>query len=124
MRGVGRSTIVGERKSFPCQIAAFANGSIAHGIELDDTHSGTSAHPGSVVFPAALAVSERMDLGGEDFIPAAVAGYELMIRIGEAAGPSNISVGVFILRQFVEFSDLRSLVLVFYRYRLKRHLTQ
>ena len=86
--GDGDATVVGEADGSPTPAAAFANGTIAHGIELDDTHSGASLHPGAVVIPAALAVGETEGASGEELLEAVVSGYECMIRIGRAADPA------------------------------------
>jgi 2-methylcitrate dehydratase PrpD len=69
--------------------SALANGTSAHAIEMDDVNNEASLHPGVVVFPAALATSERVGGAGEKFIEAVVLGYEVMIRLGRALGPEN-----------------------------------
>jgi 2-methylcitrate dehydratase PrpD len=66
--------------------AVFANATTAHGIELDDTHDESLSHPGAVVIPAALAISEKNRLDGKAAIEAIVAGYEAQCRIGSCAG--------------------------------------
>lgn len=86
--GSGPASVCGEGDGFPAPAAAFANGTIAHGIELDDTHSGASLHPGAVVFPAAMAVAEQEDADGETFLSAVIGGYELTARVGRAANPT------------------------------------
>jgi 2-methylcitrate dehydratase PrpD len=88
--GGGPTTIVGESDGGPPAIAAFANATVSHGIELDDTHSGSSTHPGSVVVPTALAVAEREGATGREFLDAVVAGYELLTRIGRAGDPAKL----------------------------------
>lgn len=85
---MGASTVVGNEQRSPAPGAAFTNGTITHGIELDDTHSGASLHPGAVVLSTALAVGETQGATGTELLEAIVAGYELMIRIGRAADPS------------------------------------
>lgn len=87
--GDGDSTIAGGGK-VPIPAAAFANGTIFHGIELDDTHSGASVHPGAVVIPVVLAVGEAEGSSGRDALEAMVAGYECMVRIGRAANPASL----------------------------------
>ena len=86
--GDGPATLVGEPTGAPVPAAAFANATVGHGIELDDTHSGSSTHPGVVVIPAALAVAEQEDASGREFLGAVVAGYEFLIRVGRAADPA------------------------------------
>jgi len=69
--------------------AAFLNGGAGHVVEQDDIHRSSIIHAGTVVIPAALAVSEWKKLSGKDFITAIVVGYEVCYRIGEAVSPSH-----------------------------------
>lgn len=65
--------------------AALANATIAHSIELDDTHIPSLSHMSAVTFPAALAVAEARGASGRDFLLAYIVGCEVMGRIGRAA---------------------------------------
>jgi len=67
--------------------AALANGTSAHAFELDDYHNA-KLHAGAVVVPAALAMAEKLDAGGEALVTAIAAGYETMIRSSLALNPS------------------------------------
>src|SRR6266581_5645566 len=74
--------------------AALANGTQVQGFELDDVHRAGVLHVGAVVLPALLAVAElRRSLGGEEFLAAAVAGYEIGPRVGLCMGPEHIGQG-------------------------------
>jgi 2-methylcitrate dehydratase PrpD len=74
--------------------AALANGTQIQGFELDDVHRAGVLHVGAVVLPALLAIAElRRNLGGEEFLAAAVAGYEIGPRIGLCMGPEHIGQG-------------------------------
>jgi 2-methylcitrate dehydratase PrpD len=64
--------------------AALVNGMIAHAVELDDDHRTSVLHPGTVVVPAALAMTERSGASGKTFLEAVVAGYEISTRVGDA----------------------------------------
>jgi 2-methylcitrate dehydratase PrpD len=64
--------------------AAFANGVLIHALDFDDTHPEALVHPTAVVLPAALAIGEREGLPGRDVLTTAVAGFELVIRLGAA----------------------------------------
>lgn len=68
--------------------AALINGTAAHAIELDDVTRGSSLHPGVTVIPAAIAVAERHAVTGRALLESIVAGYEVVIRIGEALDPA------------------------------------
>ena len=81
--------IIGTRDRAFHFYSALANGTSAHAIEMDDVNNEASLHPGVVVFPAALATSERVGGAGKKFIEAVVLGYEVMIRLGRALGPQN-----------------------------------
>ena len=67
------------------EYAAFVAGTSAHALESDDTHQASSSHPGSAVFPAALALAAAEGARFEAFAAACTAGYELMTRVGMAA---------------------------------------
>ena len=69
----------------PEEYAALVAGVSAHALESDDTHQPSSSHPGSAVFPTALALAESTEADFEAFAGAVVAGYEVIARIGEAA---------------------------------------
>ncbi len=86
-------SIIGYNRKTSPPLAAFVNGSLAHGIDWDDSHVAAIVHPGAVVIPAALAASEFMRSDGKKFITAVVAGYETMIRIGMAVQPSHSKRG-------------------------------
>ncbi|MEE8391666.1 MAG: MmgE/PrpD family protein [Anaerolineae bacterium] len=60
--------------------AAFANGYSANGIDIDDCAKYTRGHPGAQLFPAALAVSEKVGASGKDMLTAMVVGYEIAHR--------------------------------------------
>jgi len=66
--------------------AALANGTAAHGYEIDDIHLRSLIHPGAVTVPAVLAVAEARAASGKDVLAALVAGYEVGLRVGIAAG--------------------------------------
>ena len=80
----GRASVVGHRLATGSAWAALANGTAAHAIEMDDVTTESSLHPGTVVVPAALAVAEERGAGGVGFLEAVVAGYEVVIRAGNA----------------------------------------
>ncbi len=88
--GTPESSILchGHKTSAP--LAALVNGAMAHGLELDDGHIVGHVHPGVTTIPAALAVGERMGATGKNILTAIVAGYETVIRVGDAVTPSAI----------------------------------
>jgi len=88
--GVPEATVIRYGHRTTCPQAALVNGYMAHGLELDDGHIVGHVHPGVTAIPAALAVGEKIGVSGKDLITAIVAGYETVIRVGDAVTPSAI----------------------------------
>ena len=72
--------------------AAMINAASSHVAEQDDVHNGSVFHPGSVVFPPGLAVAQALGSSGPELLTAAVAGYEVGIRVGEFLGQAHYKV--------------------------------
>jgi 2-methylcitrate dehydratase PrpD len=89
----GKATLFGESVTVAPSRAALANGTAAHGFELDDIIQGALVHPGAVVIPAALAMAEHTDASGERLLLGIVAGYEVMARLGWALGAEHNTRG-------------------------------
>lgn len=85
----GQSTVFGRPGGFLPEMAALANGTAAHALELDDVTRESSLHPAVAVIPAALAVSEARSTGPVRLAEAIVAGYEVTIRVGNALGAES-----------------------------------
>ncbi|MCE9642249.1 MAG: MmgE/PrpD family protein [Betaproteobacteria bacterium] len=83
---IAEATVYGEPWQTSAQHAALVNGLCAHGYELDDSYEGGYCHPGAPTIPAALAVAEKEQGSGRDFLLGVVMGYELMGRISAAIG--------------------------------------
>ena len=56
--GTPESTVIGHAAKLPAPHAAFANGSMAHQYDFDDTHDEAVAHPTANSLSAGLAVAE------------------------------------------------------------------
>ncbi len=82
----GPATAIGVEGGLPSADAAFANGSICHALDFDDTHAGAIAHVSVAVMPAALAAAEEQGASGSELLAAIVAGNEVVIRLGMLAG--------------------------------------
>jgi len=83
------ATVIGLGEERNADLAALTNGGLSHIVEMDDLDRGSVVHPAAPVIPAALAVAEREQASGLDFLTAVVLGYEVAIRIGEAVGRSH-----------------------------------
>jgi len=88
----GPSEVIISRARTSPYLAAMANAAASHVAEQDDVHNGAVFHPATVVFPAALAVAQAIGASGEQLLTAAVAGYEVGIRVGEFLGRSHYKV--------------------------------
>jgi len=92
--GKKESTILGFDAKVPACMAAFANGSMSHALDFEDTHDIALVHPNAAAIPAALAVSERIgDVRGKDFIAAVTLGSDLVARLGLAFKENAVEYG-------------------------------
>ena len=88
----GASEVLISRRATSPLFAALVNAAASHLAEQDDVHNGSVFHPGTVVFPPALAVAQSLGSSGRDLVTAAIAGYEAGIRVGEFLGRSHYKV--------------------------------
>lgn len=83
--GTGGHTIWGLPGEASILGASLVNGTMAHTLDYDDTHTGGIVHGSACIIPAAFAAAEYHRCDGRDLITAVVAGWELAARIGLAA---------------------------------------
>ncbi len=88
----GAAEVLISRRRSSVLFAAMVNAAASHFVEQDDLHNGSVFHPATVVFPAALAVAQSLGSSGRELLTAAVAGYEVGIRVGEFLGRSHYKV--------------------------------
>jgi 2-methylcitrate dehydratase PrpD len=88
----GQAEVLINRTYSSPYFAAMANAAASHVAEQDDVRNGSVFHPATVVFPAALAVAQSLGCSGQQLLTAAVAGYEVGIRVGEFLGRSHYKV--------------------------------
>lgn len=82
--GAPQARVVGLSDAVPAAWAAFANGTLAHSLDYDDTHLPSVLHPSASVVPAALAVAETCGASGRALLDAAAVGIEVVVRLGMA----------------------------------------
>ncbi len=82
------ANIWGTEKKVPLLTASFINAMMGHTLELDDVHTDSKTHIGTVVVPAAWSMAQYLGKSGEEFLLAVICGYETMARIGMALGVS------------------------------------
>lgn len=78
----GRCSVFGSDTLLSPSAASFVNGTMLGAFESE--HSAHTAHAGGTVSAAALAAAEATGASGRDLILAAVMGYEVVFRIGDA----------------------------------------
>lgn len=84
--GRGESSIIGFDQKVPSFMAAFANGSMAHALDYEDTHERALVHPSAATVPAAVAVAEASGkVSGKKLLTAIAVGNDLVCRLGLAA---------------------------------------
>jgi 2-methylcitrate dehydratase PrpD len=91
--GTAESTVFGQKQRLPARSAALVNGATSHALDYDDTHFDYIGHPSVVIFPAALAMAEKVGGGGADFLDAALIGMETACRIGRWLGMGHYNYG-------------------------------
>src|SRR3989454_6753221 len=82
--GAPESTLVGAKERVGAASAVLANGTLAHGLDFDDTREDAIGHTGCVAVPTALAVGEAVVASGAAVVEAIVAAVEVMCRVGLA----------------------------------------
>ncbi|MBI2348791.1 MAG: MmgE/PrpD family protein [Deltaproteobacteria bacterium] len=83
--GARESRLIGTRRKVAAANAVLANGTLAHGLDYDDTLEGAIVHTGCCGAITALAVGEALGASGKRVLEAAVAGMEVMCKVGLAA---------------------------------------
>jgi 2-methylcitrate dehydratase PrpD len=85
MGGPPESTGIGMRDLLPAPWAALVNGTLAHGLDYDDTHAESVVHVSAAAVPAALAACEAAGGDGRSFLTALAVGMEISVRLGLVA---------------------------------------
>lgn len=87
MSGARQATVIARNRQASVLDAALLNGAAGNLLDLDDVHPALIGHPSSVLAPTVLAVGEWLDASSNDALTAYVAGYETMVRVGQAVEP-------------------------------------
>ncbi|TVR57463.1 MAG: MmgE/PrpD family protein [Gemmatimonadales bacterium] len=86
---VGRRLTASEGRSPDLPGRVFLAAAHAHVTETDDLHRASVTHPGCVVISTAWEMASTLGKGGHALLEAVLAGYEVMLRVGEALGPGH-----------------------------------
>jgi 2-methylcitrate dehydratase PrpD len=82
------ATALGSGARLPIPSAALVNGTLAHGLDFDDTHIAAVYHASAPALAAALAAGEGVGADGRDVLLAFVAALEIGCRLA-AAGEAD-----------------------------------
>jgi 2-methylcitrate dehydratase PrpD len=85
--GSKESTIIGDGTKTSSILAALANGTLSHGIDMDDSCIPGWAHTGTTSVASALAMAEASQSSAKDLITALVVGYDMSGRVDAATYP-------------------------------------
>jgi 2-methylcitrate dehydratase PrpD len=85
MGGPPEATAIGVHQRMPAPWAALVNGTLAHGLDYDDTHAESVVHVSAAAVPAALAACEAANRDGKCFLTALALGMEVSVRLGLVA---------------------------------------
>lgn len=81
----GEATAIGFGTRLPAPSAALVNGTLAHGLDFDDTHVEAVYHASAPALAAALAAGEAAGADGRRTLAAFVVGLEIGCRLAGAA---------------------------------------
>ena len=76
--------VAGSATRVPAPEAAFANATIGHALDFDDSSFILGGHPSVVIYPALLALAEERGLTPAAVVDAYLVGLEAMLRISAA----------------------------------------
>jgi 2-methylcitrate dehydratase PrpD len=83
--GARQSLLLGSSIRVAAANAVIANGTLAHGLDYDDTLEGAIVHTGACAWMTALAVGEETGADGKAVLEAAIAGTEVLCKVGLVA---------------------------------------
>jgi 2-methylcitrate dehydratase PrpD len=83
--GTAASRLIGSPLKVAPANAVLANGTLAHGLDYDDTLEAAIVHTGCCAGMTALAVGEELGASGKEVLEAAIAATEVMCKIGLVA---------------------------------------
>jgi 2-methylcitrate dehydratase PrpD len=79
------SSLIGSALKVAAANAVLANGTLAHGLDYDDTLEEAIVHTGCCAVTTALAVGEEVGASGRHVLEAAIAGTEVLCKVGLVA---------------------------------------
>ena len=77
----------------PARAAALVNGAASHALDYDETHFASLGHSSVTVFPAVVALADRIGASLDEVKQAALVGAEVAIRVGVWLGRPHYRTG-------------------------------
>ena len=90
----GEVPVIGMRAMLPLRDAVLMNGTLVHGLDFDDTHSGSIVHVSASALPTALGMGMVRRGSGSDVILAYLLAVEIDARLGSAVRGDFHQVGL------------------------------
>jgi 2-methylcitrate dehydratase PrpD len=90
----GEVPVIGMRTALPLRDAVLMNGSLVHGLDFDDTHSGSIVHVSASALPTALGMGMARRSSGADVIRGYLLAVEIDARLGSAVRGDFHQVGL------------------------------
>ena len=87
------STVIAQGLRTSPDLAALANGIMAHAEDYDDISLSVLGHPSAPLFPAILAAGEQRQVSGQELVEAYIVGFEVAARLGLTLGLSHYDRG-------------------------------
>jgi len=91
--GNPQATLLGLGRKATVSQAALINGAASHALDYDDTLVSFLGHPSVALFPALLALSERMEKSGRELLTAYLVGVQAGGTIGACASLDHYLAG-------------------------------
>lgn len=92
MTAAPQAAILGTDERASTALAALANATAAHALDLDDV-AMTMIHPSAILVPTLFALAERGGHTGAEVLAAYVVGFEVMTRICRQINPEHYARG-------------------------------
>ena len=94
--GKEESQVSGLKRRLPARAASLVNGVTSHALDYDDTHFASLGHPSVTVFPAVVAMADRIGASMQQVKHAALIGADTAIRVGIWLGRNHYRKGFHI----------------------------
>lgn len=91
--GDGPATVIGLGVKTTCHHAAFANGTLGHALDFDDSSPSLLGHPTVPVIPVVLAIAEKIGASGQEILTAYSVGVEVECKLGLVVNPAHSGKG-------------------------------